>query len=76
MMTCTICDGKTERKIIDYEIHLNGDHIVVPVEADVCIVCGEEYFDEPTVEYLKRVKNTFQRTKKSFQEIGTVFKAL
>lgn len=75
-MLCTMCNNKTERKVVDYELHLNGDHIVIPVEADVCVICGEKYFDDKTVERLQKVKNLFKRTKRSFQEIGTVFKVL
>lgn len=75
-MTCVTCNGKTEQRLVDYEIHFNGDHLVVPVKAEVCEVCDEQYFDQKTVEYLQKVENTFKRTKRSYQEIGTVFKAL
>lgn len=42
--------------------------IVVPVKAEVCELCREQYFDQSTVEYLQSLKNTFKKSKRSFHQ--------
>lgn len=49
-MKCIYCQGETERKMVKYTVDRNGYHLFIrEVPANVCMQCGERYFDEEEV---------------------------
>jgi YgiT-type zinc finger domain-containing protein len=56
MNKCTVCQNLTERKSIRYTQEFEGELIAVEnVPADICTVCGEQYFDPDVVDKLQKI---------------------
>jgi len=61
-MECFMCKGKTERKIVNYFLDLHHTMIIVKgVPADVCIQCGERYFDNEVMGNLENIVNELKQ---------------
>ena len=43
-MKCVLCGGEVAKKKIEEEVRLNGDHVMVEVEVEVCQNCHEKYY--------------------------------
>ena len=50
-MKCVLCGGKTSKKTIPYK---ELDVLFGEFPADVCDNCGEQYFDEKTVDKIQQ----------------------
>lgn len=59
-MRCVICKrGMVTPGKVQAEIKVGTDHLLVPVEADVCKECGEAYYSTETMRYLDQVRDNF-----------------
>ena len=53
-----MCKGKTEKKQVNYFLDLHHAMIIVKdVPADVCMQCGERYFDDKVMDNLEKIVN-------------------
>ena len=73
-MKCTICKrGEVKQGKVQAEIKVGSDHLLVPVEAEVCTECGEAYYSTETMHYLERVREGFVRKSIAPLSIGRVY---
>lgn len=55
-MECIVCKGLTEKKTVNYILDLDNTIIIIKdVPANVCIQCGERYFDDDVMENLEKI---------------------
>ena len=56
MDRCAVCGGKLEKKRVTYTKERAGQLVAVGgVPAEICRICGEEYFAPEVVDELHRV---------------------
>ncbi len=73
-MYCVICKrGTVTPGKVQAEINVGTDHLLVPVEAEVCKECGEAYYSTETMHYLDQVRDNFVRKIISPPSIGHVY---
>ncbi len=73
-MQCVICkQGEVRPSTVEAELKVGGDRLLVPVEAEACIECGEAYYSAETMRYLERVKEDFLRKAITPTSIGNVY---
>jgi YgiT-type zinc finger domain-containing protein len=73
-MYCVICRrGTVKRGQVHAEIKVGSDHLVVPVEAEVCQECGEAYYSTETMRYLEEVRENFVRKIITPPSVGHVY---
>lgn len=55
-MECFFCKGHTEKKLVNYLLDLNNTIIIIKnVPANVCVTCGERYFDDDVMQNLEKI---------------------
>jgi YgiT-type zinc finger domain-containing protein len=73
-MNCVICRrGTVKSGQVHAEIKVGTDHLVVPVEAEVCQECGEAYYSTETMRYLDEVRDNFVRKIITPPSVGHVY---
>ena len=73
-MVCVICKrGKVKPATVEAELKVGSDRLLVPVEAEVCIECGEAYYSTEAMQYLERMKADFTRKVITPTSIGNVY---
>ncbi len=73
-MKCVICKrGEVKPGKVEAEIKVGKDHLLVPVEAEVCAECGEAYYSQETMRYLERVRDDFIRKAIAPPSVGQVY---
>ena len=72
-MKCVLCGGNLEKKDVEEEVRVEYDHVMVHVEAEVCANCGERYFGEGVIDYLRTVKHDLEEDKLKTRQIGAVY---
>lgn len=56
IMECFFCKGSTEKKLVNYLLDLNNTIIIIKnVPANVCVTCGERYFDDDVMQNLEKI---------------------
>ncbi len=69
-MKCFMCKGETEKKLVNYLVDIDGTIIIIKqVPANVCVQCGERFFDDDVMENLEKIIN---EVKKVSMEISIV----
>jgi len=59
MDRCSVCRGELERKKVTYTKEHNGQLVAIGgVPAEVCRICGEEYFTPEVTDELHRIIET------------------
>jgi len=61
---------------VQAEIKVGTDHLLVPVEAEVCEVCkecGEAYYSTETMRYLDQVRDNFVQKAITPPSVGHVY---
>ena len=54
-LICPICDGKAETRLVSYTFERYGQMFPYHnIKATICLNCGEEFFDGPTVTRIER----------------------
>lgn len=72
-MKCVICHGEEIRiREVNEEISLGADIVHVPVKTQVCMTCGERYYDRNTIRFLEDVEARLSRTELKLKEVGKV----
>ena len=65
-----MCKGETEKKLVNYLVDIDGTIIIIKqVPANVCVQCGERFFDDDVMENLEKIIN---EVKKVSMEISIV----
>lgn len=73
-MHCVICKrGTVKPGKVQAEIKVGTDHLLVPVEAEVCKECGEAYYSTETMRYLDQVRDNFVQKVITPPSIGHVY---
>jgi YgiT-type zinc finger domain-containing protein len=73
-MKCVICkSGDVAAATVQAEIKVGRDRLLVPVEAEACQECGEQYYAPEVLRHLERVRGDFTRKAISPPSIGRVF---
>lgn len=74
-MHCVICKrGEVRPAPVEAELKVGVDHLLVPVDAEVCVECGEAYYSTDTMRYLERIREAFERKKLTTTSIGRVYR--
>jgi YgiT-type zinc finger domain-containing protein len=61
-MECLYCKGKLVRKKVSYTATRKGYHLIIDdVPAWVCEQCGEEFFDDETVDTIQDMLREVER---------------
>ncbi|MDP3091068.1 MAG: YgiT-type zinc finger protein [Nitrospira sp.] len=61
-MHCVICKrGTVKSGTVQAELRVGTDHLMVPVETEVCDECGEAYYSTETMRHLEQVRENFLR---------------
>ena len=59
-MHCVICkSGTVKPGTVQAELRIGTDHLMVPVETEVCDECGEAYDSTETMRHLEQVRENF-----------------
>ena len=73
-MMCMICKrGQVKPGKVHAEIKAGNDHLLVPVEAELCVERGEAYYSAETMRYLEQVREDFLRKTITPHAVGQVF---
>jgi hypothetical protein len=73
-MKCVICKtGEVRPAMVQAEIKAGLDRLIVSVEGEVCLECGEPYYSVETMRYLERVRDQFTQKTLAPTSVGTVY---
>ena len=73
-MKCVICKtGDIQPVGVQAEVKIGCDRLLVPVEAEVCLECGEPYYSAEVLRYLEGVREDFARKVITPASIGKVY---
>src|SRR3989337_1343331 len=62
VMHCVICKrGEVKPAPVEAELKVGSDHLLVLVDAEVCVECGEAYYSTKTMRYLEHVREAFEQ---------------
>ena len=75
MMQCVICKrGEVKPAPVEAELKVGTDHLLVLVDAEACVECGEAYYSTETMYYLERVREAFEQKALTPTSIGHVYR--
>lgn len=63
MKTCYMCKGEVKLSLVDVEVK---SVVVKDVPAEVCIRCGEKYFDTKTASFIQEITGCIDEKKKGY----------
>ena len=73
-MHCVICKrGTVKPGKVQAEMRVGTDHLMVPVEAEVCDECGEAYYTSAAMRHLEDVRERFLRKAIAPPAVGHVY---
>ncbi len=73
-MQCVICKrGTVKSGKVQAELRVGTDHLMVPVEAEVCAECGEAYYSTENMRYLETVRENFVHKMIAPPSVGHVY---
>ena len=73
-MRCVICKtGEVQLTTVQAEVKVGCDRLLVPVEAEACLKCGEPYYFPEALRYLERVREDFARKVITPASVGKVY---
>ena len=73
-MRCVICKtGEVQPATVEAEIKVERDRLLVRVEAELCMECGEAYYPVEVLRHLERVREDFVRKAIDPASIGHVY---
>ena len=74
LMHCVICKrGTVKLGTVQAELRIGTDHLMVPVEAEVCDECGEAYYSTEAMRHLEQVRENFLRKVIAPPSVGHVY---
>ncbi len=73
-MLCVICkQGEVKPATVKAELTVGSDRLLVPVQAEACLECGEAYYSTETMRYLECVREDFLRKAITPPTVGSVY---
>jgi len=73
-MHCVICKrGTVKPGKVQAEMRVGADHLMVPVDAEVCDECGEAYYTSEAMRHLEDVRERFLRKAIAPPSVGHVY---
>lgn len=76
-MNCLICHSDNiELREVKEEISIANDIIFVPVKVNLCLSCGERYYDKATLLYLENIENKLESSELKLQPVGQVLEII
>lgn len=76
-MKCVICKSSDiQMKMIEEEIKSGTDIILVPMDALVCMNCGETYYDRKTMRKIEDIRSKLKQKDLKVEEVGKVLRAV
>jgi YgiT-type zinc finger domain-containing protein len=73
-MHCVICKrGTVKLGTVQAELRVGTDHLMVPVEAEVCDECGEAYYSTEAMRHLEQVREDFLHKLIAPPSVGQVY---
>ena len=76
-MKCLICHSDNiEIRNVKEEISIGNDIIFVPVEVNLCLSCGERYYDKHTLQYLENTEKKLQSSELNLNPVGKVLEII
>ena len=74
LMHCVICKrGTVKSGTVQAELRIGTDHLMVPVEAEVCDECGEAYYSTEAMRHLEQVRENFLSKVIAPPSVGQVY---
>lgn len=71
---CPICGGELKKKAVEKLLRGGNHTAVLPVDAEVCLHCGERLYTEDTVRLFEQVRAKLKRQELTdFQPLGQSF---
>lgn len=72
-MKCVICkSAEIELKNIEEEIKTGRDIVLLPMEALVCMNCGEIYYDRKNMKKINEIKSKLAKQSIQLEVVGKV----
>jgi hypothetical protein len=62
--------------MIEEEIKSGTDIVLVPMDALVCMNCGERYYDRKTMRKIEDVRSKLKQKDLKVEEVGKVLRAV
>ena len=76
-MKCVICKSSDiQTKMIEEEIKSGTDIVLVPMDALVCMNCGERYYDRKMMRKIEDIRSKLKQKDLKVEEVGKVLKAV
>ena len=73
-MLCVICKkGEVKPARVQAEVKVGNDHLLVPVDAEACVECGEAFYSPEVMRRLERVREDFRRKTITPATVGHVY---
>ena len=73
-MICVICkSGEVRPATVQAEIKAGLDRLIVSVEGEACVECGEAYYSAEAMRYLEGVREDFIKKTLAPASVGTVY---
>ena len=65
-----------EIRKVKEEISIGNDIIFVPVDVNLCLSCGERYYDKKTMQYLETTEKKLQSSELDLNPVGKVLEII
>ena len=73
-MKCVICkSGEVAQGPVQAEIKVGYDHLMVTVQAEACVECGEAYYSPEELRYIEQLREEFMRKRIAPPSVGKVY---
>lgn len=73
-MKCVICKrGDVKPGRVEAEMKIGNDHLLAPVDTEVCTECGEPYYSTEVMRYLEKVREDFRLKAITPPAVGRVY---
>jgi YgiT-type zinc finger domain-containing protein len=73
-MRCVICSSSdVELKKIDEEIRSDRNILLVPMEVQVCLSCGERYYDRKAMRRIEEIRSKLNHHDLRVKEVGKIW---
>lgn len=71
---CPGCGGEMVKKEVEKIVRGGNDTVIMRVEADVCLHCGERLFSPETIRQFEQIRTRLERHEtESFCPVGRTF---
>ena len=73
-MKCVICKrGEIKPGKVEAEIKVGKDHLLITIDAEACVECGEAYYSPEALRHLEKVREDFVKKTISPPAVGKVY---